>query len=340
MSFPDRLQLGDSAPFTYGVSGKKAFWSFDAQAGRPSLVVVVASLGPAAAQPLFDALQQAQSALAELDADAYALIDAESPYARGYIDAPPCGVETMFCAPDVIAAWRFSGAAPLIYALDRAARMIDRRSGETPAQAVQDALASLADESREAPQHPLLPAPVLITPHVFSKPFCRELIEYFESSAHEPGGMASVDAAGQPYHKIDEAKKKRRDLLLAPEDPFNRRILADISRVCAPEVKKAFQFEATHIDRILIARYDDDGGRFRRHRDNADGSVAFRHFALSIPLNENYDGGELTFPEYNDHLYKPRAGCGIVFSASLLHEVRDVSKGSRYVVLTFLHKSV
>ncbi len=77
----------------------------------------------------------------------------------------------------------------------------------------------------------------------------------------------------------------------------------------------------SHTDRILVARYDDSGGYFRRHRDNIGTSVAFRQFALSVNLNaEAYEGGYLLFPEYNDHRYRPRTGEGMVFSASLLHE--------------------
>ncbi len=50
-----------------------------------------------------------------------------------------------------------------------------------------------------------------------------------------------------------------------------------------------------------------------------------------------YEGGELLFPEYNDHRYCPPAGGGIIFSASLLHEAAPVTSGRRYVLLTFLH---
>ena len=87
-----------------------------------------------------------------------------------------------------------------------------------------------------------------------------------------------------------------------------------------------------------MARYDESGGYFRRHRDNVGRNVSFRQFALSVNLNaEEYDGGALLFPEYNDHHYRPATGEGFVFSSSLLHEVQPVTRGRRYVLLTFLH---
>ncbi len=53
----------------------------------------------------------------------------------------------------------------------------------------------------------------------------------------------------------------------------------------------------------------------------------------------DYEGGALSFPEYNDVAYNPPAGAGIVFSASLLHEATPVLRGSRYVLLSFLHSA-
>jgi len=53
-------------------------------------------------------------------------------------------------------------------------------------------------------------------------------------------------------------------------------------------------------------------------------------------LNEGYEGGHLRFAEYAPHLYRPVAGGAIAFSCSLLHEVLPVTRGLRYVLLSFL----
>ena len=138
-------------------------------------------------------------------------------------------------------------------------------------------------------------------------------------------------------HKIDGDKKHRFDLVLGPRDPFQGAVLGAILTRCLPEIKKAFQIEIAHTDRLLLARYDETGGFFRRHRDNAAPSVAFRQFALTINLNDDYDGGCLQFPEYNLRRYRPRAGSAVAFSCSLLHEASAVTRGRRYCALTFLH---
>ena len=177
---------------------------------------------------------------------------------------------------------------------------------------------------------------MLVIPNVASPDYCQALIAHFEGSAHQAGVMAGF-ADGAPYAKLDESKKRRRDLELTAESPLYKQAVALLSTRIAPEIKRAFQVEIANADRLLIARYDDDGGYFKRHRDNAAPHTAFREFAISLNLNtQDYEGGELMFPEFSDDRISPPAGSAIIFSASLLHEVSPVTRGSRYVLLSFL----
>jgi predicted 2-oxoglutarate/Fe(II)-dependent dioxygenase YbiX len=105
-----------------------------------------------------------------------------------------------------------------------------------------------------------------------------------------------------------------------------------------PEVRKAFAFRATRFEGFKIACYDaSTGGFFRAHRDNLTLSTAHRVFALTLNLNDAYEGGQLRFPEYGNQLYRPDAGAALVFSCAHLHEVRDVTAGRRFVLLSFLY---
>jgi hypothetical protein len=74
-----------------------------------------------------------------------------------------------------------------------------------------------------------------------------------------------------------------------------------------PEVHKAFQFQATRIERYLVACYEaQTGGHFRPHRDNTTKGTAHRRFAVSIVLNAGeFTGGHLAFPEFGRMLYAP-----------------------------------
>jgi len=332
------FEPGDVAPMTHGMRVDKAFYSFDDQAGRAAALIFAADGPPAAAAPVLQAFQQRAAALGSHEADAVALFNMQALNGAGGPDWAP-GVTKVFCEGQVLDRWRLRARDWAVVVIDRGARIVDAFDAAAgDADAVADAaLSRIAALPSEEPSEISLPAPVLIIPNILSRKFCCELIEHFEASNYVRGGMASRDARGVSFHKIDEAKKRRYDFVLGPKDPFVGRVLEGIIRRCIPEVKKAFNVDIRHTDRILVARYDDDGGYFRRHRDNAAPGVEFRQFALSINLNDDYEGGQVMFPEYNSHRYKPKQGAGVVFSCSLLHEASSVVKGRRYVALTFLH---
>ena len=62
-----------------------------------------------------------------------------------------------------------------------------------------------------------------------------------------------------------------------------------------------------------------------------------RKFAVSVNLNDDFDGGEVSFPEYGPRSYKAPPGAAVVFSCSLLHAVSTVTRGRRYAFLPFLY---
>ena len=58
---------------------------------------------------------------------------------------------------------------------------------------------------------------------------------------------------------------------------------------------------------------------------------------MSINLNDDFDGGELSFPEYGHRGFKAPTGGAVVFSGALLHAVSPVTRGRRYAFLPFLY---
>lgn len=84
--------------------------------------------------------------------------------------------------------------------------------------------------------------------------------------------------------------------------------------------------------------YDaETGGHFGAHRDNTTKGTAHRRFAVSINLNADFEGGEVSFPEYGPRSFKPPPGGAVVFSCSLLHAVSQVTRGKRFAFLPFLY---
>lgn len=89
---------------------------------------------------------------------------------------------------------------------------------------------------------------------------------------------------------------------------------------------------------LLVGCYTaDDDGRVAAHRDNTTRGIAHRRFAASISLNDDFDGGEVSFPEYAAHGFKPPVGGAVVFSCALMHAVSAESRGGRCAFLSFLY---
>ncbi|HEX4611960.1 MAG TPA: 2OG-Fe(II) oxygenase, partial [Urbifossiella sp.] len=180
-------------------------------------------------------------------------------------------------------------------------------------------------------------APVLVLPGVFEPDFCRLLVGLYDrNGGRESGFMREVD--GRTVEVTDHGHKRRADYDITDPDVI-RAARTRLHRRVVPEIRKAFQFDATRVERHIVACYDAAvGGHFRRHRDNTTKGTAHRRFAVTVNLNAHeYEGGDLRFPEFGPRTYRAPTGGAVVFSCSLLHEATPVTRGKRYAYLPFLY---
>jgi len=179
-------------------------------------------------------------------------------------------------------------------------------------------------------------APIIVLPNVFERAFCEHLVGLYEAhGGAESGFMREVD--GKTVAIVDPRHKRRADYTI--EDEALKKFLQQkIIRRIVPEIEKVHQFKTTRMERYIVACYDsENGGHFRAHRDNTTKGTAHRRFAVSINLNSEFDGGEISFPEYGPRSFKPPVGGAVIFSCSLLHAVSPVTRGKRYAFLPFLY---
>ncbi|GAA4650805.1 hypothetical protein GCM10023116_30880 [Kistimonas scapharcae] len=225
---------------------------------------------------------------------------------------------------------------PYWLVLDPTLRVFAKGSIDQPEDFI-DTLRSLPDPAHHVSSNIELWAPVLLVPRILEDDLCQTLMQYYHDGQPEPSGfMRTVD--GKTLELQDSGVKRRSDINIDDEslqDALKYRIRTRL----VPEITKAFQFQATRIERYIVACYDSsDAGFFKEHRDNTTKGTAHRRFAISINLNsEDYDGGELWFPEYGNRRYKAPTGGAIVFSCSLMHAATPVTRGTRYVTLPFLY---
>lgn len=335
-----RFSTGDFLPVFLVDSSIGIRNAFDLSAGGKMLLAFVGSFRTAAGRAVAERLIALRPKLRALDIRAYAVTadraDADSPVVREL-------------ARDVVLLWDFDGEVHRRYGMDGVLdaagsggafliRMNLRCDSfhafdptETFERRILDAAKRMPGPSDD------MHAPVLMVPGVFEPAFCGDLIRYYKSQQSDQSGfMRDVD--GKTTGFLDPTIKVRRDVHVA-DDALLDGIGSRLWRRLLPEIKKAFDCDAQHIERYLVACYDSrEGGHFDAHRDNVERGTRHRQFAASITLDsDGFEGGELCFPEYGSRRYKPATGDAVVFSCSLLHTVRPVTSGRRYVFLPFLY---
>lgn len=328
------VQAGDRAPACYGMTDERAFYSFEEQYGRPVVLILVDARTGSSPPAVIGEFIARLHLFAVRDADVLLVVNDNPsglwPGGHALIRTIDCGRFLDRCG--------VGARDALLLVLDRNLRVALRLRLDERADAVTACLDCLDELPHEAPRDVSQPAPAIVLPNLLSREVCQSLIRQFESGPTIDGEVARIDAAGVARSVVDHRKKHRRDMQLSLYDGQHSHLQHLLLGRCAPEIAKAFQVSVSHTDRILVSRYDEAAGWFRRHRDNTADNVAFRQFALSVNLNtEEYSGGHLLFPEYNDHRYRPPTGGGVIFSTAVLHEAAPVTSGRRYVLLTFFH---
>ena len=191
-----------------------------------------------------------------------------------------------------------------------------------------------AETAQVVAPHP----PVLVVPNIFDPFFCTRLIELWQRGDKRESEVSRGVAGSADYEaRTNTVVKSRTDVLIPEGDnALNLQIRDRFQRRVVPELVKCFQFAVRSYEVARIGCYDAArGGYFRAHRDDVGDPAQPRRFALSLNLNDDFDGGGVRFPEYGRQSYRPMPGGGVVFSCNLLHEALPVTRGRRFGLFTF-----
>jgi predicted 2-oxoglutarate/Fe(II)-dependent dioxygenase YbiX len=181
-----------------------------------------------------------------------------------------------------------------------------------------------------------LTAPLLVMPRLFEPEMCAELIAMYDADGGTESGFM-LDDQGKTHTVIYRNLKSRKDFVIQ-DLPMRERMRDLVARRLVPAIERFFHYRPTRMDRRLVSCYAaEDGGHFYRHRDNVNAGARHRKFAVSLILNDDFEGGDVIFPEFGRRGYRPPLGGAVVFSTAALHQVLPVTKGKRYVFVPFLY---
>jgi len=332
------LAPGEAAPwFRAPTLGGAENYAFDVAGGRPVLLLFFGTAAnPACAaalalvqkrRALFDDVRAAFFGVTVDPADAARKrIRKQIPGIRFFLDYDRAVSRAFGAEADGAGAYRGHWLL-----LDRSLRVAGRYALDE-GEAALDSFAALA----ETPAYQDW-APVICVPDLLEPALCRTLIDLYEADGGEESGFMR-DVGGMTKLLVDPAHKVRCDCLIE-EPELARQLNLRIMHRLVPMIRRAFAFEASRVERLIVGCYEaESGGHFRAHRDNTALGTAHRRFAVTVNLNaEDYEGGDLRFPEYGPRAYRAPTGGAIVFSCSLLHEAMPVTRGRRFAFLPFLY---
>lgn len=346
MVFVSRFGRGDPVPWFVARSSTNPEYRFGTVAGRHVVLFFAGSMRVPAVAASWQALRARRELFDDEHASLFAIgCDPDDERSGRLADELP-GVRVLWddgarisarfgvaAADPAGGATRFTLCAVVLDPTLRVMRWFSAESGAAEmAAAIADFVAALP---RPATGPAQMLAPVLMLPRVFEPEFCQHLIEHYRQHGGRDSGYMR-EAGGRIEGVIDYRVKRRSDCVIADE-ALKREVMQRFVARVNPELLRAFRFRATRMERYLVACYDAEvGGYFRPHRDN-DGD-GHREFAVTLNLNaEDYEGGDLCFPEYGRQTYRAPTGGACIFSCALMHEATPVTRGRRYAFLPFLY---
>lgn len=330
-------QAGEPAPFFAAATDGVDRYSLDVVAGRWIVLMFFGTLAEAAPAAGLEVALKRRSLFNGADAAFFGVsVDPADRLQRGLANSEP-GIRFF---------WDFDGAVADLYGtldaevLNPCLFLIDpafRIAMVAPIEETAAVLDRLEQELRDAPllaetQH----APVLTLPRIFEPDICERLVAHYRAGGATASGFAR-DVDGRTVQHLDTWLKRRSDVTI-DQDELIEAIRSRLEDRLFPMVRRAVGWQPQHIERYIVCRYgEEEQGFFSRHRDDVTAGTAHRRFAVSLNLNDGYEGGELRFPEFGPRTHRPPAGGATVFSCSLLHEATPVTRGERFVFVPFLY---
>lgn len=153
-------------------------------------------------------------------------------------------------------------------------------------------------------------------------------------------GKDEVDYAIRKVNCLGITYELAKELIKYPSDPIEAfknslgNIFYNNLTPFEENYKNYFGFETDWHDIYNVLKYE-EGNFFINHLDDC--AQYHRRMSCVYYLNDDYEGGEIEFPRFNLK-YKPKANELLIFPStySYNHSVYEITKGTRYAVVTWL----
>lgn len=164
-------------------------------------------------------------------------------------------------------------------------------------------------------------------PKFLSENECSKLINQYSNLSLQDAEYYSKDDK-----LIVNTKKRDSKIIFVLNDLLTTKIIEELKKHI---LIKGYNFIG--LERLQFTKYDLNG-HYDWHTDSDINNVNNRYYSVVIPLNMDYDNGELLCKDLNDNIInlEKKTGNMHIFSSTLLHKVTNVTYGVRYSLVTWL----
>ena len=119
---------------------------------------------------------------------------------------------------------------------------------------------------------------------------------------------------------------------------LNQKIISQTSMALLDFIKE-YGFTITERESWELLSYEETQ-KLTWHSDNGDPHPCL--VSMVYYLNDDYEGGELYFPQHNGFEIKPKKGTMLIFSGTIdnMHGIKEVTEGTRYTHVTFWSNNI
>jgi Rps23 Pro-64 3,4-dihydroxylase Tpa1-like proline 4-hydroxylase len=170
--------------------------------------------------------------------------------------------------------------------------------------------------------------------HLYPSAQCRAIVRHVRGEGAWEPAQVLIHSEG---NLTDAVQSNAREASIASRAHASRiydEFEEQVRRLVAPMIRSIWGTELTDCDGTQLIRYP-TGGHYVPHRDADDTAYAHRYFTVLCYLNDDFVGGETSFPSLR-FTATPIQGKTLVFPSRFLHSALPVVKGEKFAFLTWL----
>jgi hypothetical protein len=176
----------------------------------------------------------------------------------------------------------------------------------------------------------------LVSVQLYNAAACNSLIKHVN---HTNGWSEAAigEETGETYQSAVRPEYRAAFAFTPPSrSKIQKEFDLKIKTIVRPLVREVWRRDFKRLEGTHLVRYL-PGGFYVSHAD-AGLDVNDRYFTILCYLNENFSGGQTSFPTL-DFAVTPQTGKAIIFPATYIHRAEPVLKGRKYILVSWLTAS-